>query len=233
MTFGYSFRERFESRIFGAVSTRVQLLCVCVEHLQRCDTSNIHLPCVLVNLLACFMCLNASWLTFILAILTGGFWPACVFGVCCFLAWLPCFVQKVEKLLLKKDPWPLFRSSIGRTLIFVQLYHYCKKHIFPNIVQTTWVELKCAAGAGKHCIHVHIYIYICGYWVKSGPHGTAFINCTCMFEGYIYPVPIYTKDILNHTCFHPWQPSHLKHEPTNVQTMSTHICTHIWFLSKR
>ena len=30
------------------------------------------------------------------------------------------------------------------------------------------------------------YIYIYGYWVKSGPHGTAFINCTCMFEGYIY-----------------------------------------------
>ena len=29
----------------------------------------------------------------------------------------------------------------------------------------------------------HIYIY--GYWVKSVPHGTAFINCTCMFEGYI------------------------------------------------
>ena len=116
------------------------------------------LPCVLVNLLACFMCLNASWLTFILAILTGGFWPACFFGACCFLALLPCFVQKVEKLLLKKDPWPLFRSSIGQKLIFVQLYHYCKKHIFPNIVQTTWVELKCAAGAGKHCIHVHIYI---------------------------------------------------------------------------
>ena len=33
----------------------------------------------------------------------------------------------------------------------------------------------------------NIYIYICGYWVVSGPHGTAFINCTCMFEGsYIY-----------------------------------------------
>ena len=32
-----------------------------------------------------------------------------------------------------------------------------------------------------------IYIYIYGYWVVSGPHGTAFINCTCMFEGsYIY-----------------------------------------------
>ena len=30
-------------------------------------------------------------------------------------------------------------------------------------------------------------IYIYGYWVVSGPHGTAFINCTCMFEGsYIY-----------------------------------------------
>ena len=28
-------------------------------------------------------------------------------------------------------------------------------------------------------------IYIYGYWVKSVPHGTAFINCTCMFEGYI------------------------------------------------
>ena len=29
-------------------------------------------------------------------------------------------------------------------------------------------------------------IYI-RYWVVSGPHGTAFINCTCMFEGsYIY-----------------------------------------------
>ena len=40
---------------------------------------------------------------------------------------------------------------------------------------------------------------------------------------FIYPVPIYTKDILNHTCFHPWQPSHLKHEPTNLQRMSTHI----------
>ena len=44
---------------------------------------------------------------------------------------------------------------------------------------------------------------------------------------FIYPVPIYTKDILNHTCFHPWQPSHLKHEPTNLQRMSTHIPTHI------
>ena len=45
---------------------------------------------------------------------------------------------------------------------------------------------------------------------------------------FIYPVPIYTKDILNHTCFHPWQPSHLKHEPTNLQRMSTHIrSTHI------
>ena len=31
-----------------------------------------------------------------------------------------------------------------------------------------------------------IYIYVYGYWVKSGRHGTAFINCTCMFEGYIY-----------------------------------------------
>ena len=39
-------------------------------------------------------------------------------------------------------------------------------------------------------------VYIYGYWVVSGPHGTAFINCT-----FIYPVPIYTKDILNHTCF--------------------------------
>ena len=49
---------------------------------------------------------------------------------------------------------------------------------------------------------------------------------------FIYPVPIYTKDILNHTCFHPWQPSHLKHEPTNLQRMSTHIHTHICFSSK-
>ena len=49
---------------------------------------------------------------------------------------------------------------------------------------------------------------------------------------FIYPVPIYTKDILNHTCFHPWQPSHLKHEPTNLQRMSTHIHTHICFLPK-
>ena len=32
----------------------------------------------------------------------------------------------------------------------------------------------------------YVYIYIYGYWVVSGPHGTAFINCTCMFEGYIY-----------------------------------------------
>ena len=29
-------------------------------------------------------------------------------------------------------------------------------------------------------------IYTYGIGVKSGPHGTAFINCTCMFEGYIY-----------------------------------------------
>ena len=34
---------------------------------------------------------------------------------------------------------------------------------------------------------VRDYNYIYGYWVVSGPHGTAFINCTCMFEGsYIY-----------------------------------------------
>ena len=49
---------------------------------------------------------------------------------------------------------------------------------------------------------------------------------------FIYPVPIYTKDILNHTCCHPWQPSHLKHEPTNLQRMSTHIHTQICFLPK-
>ena len=36
-------------------------------------------------------------------------------------------------------------------------------------------------------MHIYTYIYIYGYWVVSGPHGTAFINCTCMFEGsYIY-----------------------------------------------
>ena len=34
---------------------------------------------------------------------------------------------------------------------------------------------------------LYIYIYMYGYWVVSGPHGTAFINGTCMFEGsYIY-----------------------------------------------
>ena len=49
------------------------------------------------------------------------------------------------------------------------------------------------------------------------------IVLVCLRVTFIYPVPIYTKDILNHTCFHPWQPSHLKHEPTNVQRMSTHI----------
>ena len=38
-----------------------------------------------------------------------------------------------------------------------------------------------------HIVHPQMYIYIYGYWVVSGPHGTAFINCTCMFEGsYIY-----------------------------------------------
>ena len=50
---------------------------------------------------------------------------------------------------------------------------------------------------------------------------------------FIYPVPIHTKDILNHTCFHPWQPSHLKHEPTNLQRMSTHIHTHTYLLSSK
>ena len=34
-----------------------------------------------------------------------------------------------------------------------------------------------------YIIYVYKYIYIYGYWVISGPHGTAFINCTCMFEG--------------------------------------------------
>ena len=39
------------------------------------------------------------------------------------------------------------------------------------------------------CIYVYMYIYGC--WVKSGPHGKAFIHCTCMFGGsyclsYIY-----------------------------------------------
>ena len=40
----------------------------------------------------------------------------------------------------------------------------------------------------KLSAYYHIIdIYIYGYWVVSGPHGTAFINCTCMFEGsYIY-----------------------------------------------
>ena len=46
------------------------------------------------------------------------------------------------------------------------------------------------------------------------------IVLVCLRVTFIYPVPIYTKDILNHTCFHPWQPSHLKHEPTNVQRIS-------------
>ena len=45
------------------------------------------------------------------------------------------------------------------------------------------------------------------------------IVLVCLRVTFIYPVPIYTKEILNHTCFHPWQPSHLKHEPTNVQRM--------------
>ena len=44
-------------------------------------------------------------------------------------------------------------------------------------------------GGGAEPEAGNIYIYIYGYWVKSGPHATtftAFINCTCMFEGYIY-----------------------------------------------
>ena len=61
---------------------------------------------------------------------------------------------------------------------------------------------------------------------------TAFINCTCMFEGYInLPVPIYTKDILNHTCFHPWQPSHLKHEPTNQCPKNVNTYLHTYLVS--
>ena len=43
---------------------------------------------------------------------------------------------------------------------------------------------------------------------------------------FIYPVPIYTKDILNHTCFHPWQPSHLSmNQPISKECQ--HISTHM------
>ena len=51
---------------------------------------------------------------------------------------------------------------------------------------------KMPAIGDRHIANIYIYIeyiniYIYGYWVVSGPHGTAFINCTCMFEGsYIY-----------------------------------------------
>ena len=53
------------------------------------------------------------------------------------------------------------------------------------------------------------------------------IVLVCLRVTFIYPVPIYTKDILNHTCFHPWQPSHLTHEPTNVHQCPKNVNTYL------
>ena len=79
---------------------------------------------------------------------------------------------------------------------------------------------------------IYIYIRVLGsFRAPMGLHLLIVLVCLRVVT-FIYPVPIYTKDILNHTCFHPWQPSHLKHEPTNLQRMSTHIHTHICFLPK-
>ena len=71
-------------------------------------------------------------------------------------------------------------------------------------------------------LYIHIWIYMgTGSnpgWESMNIHYTV----VCLRVTIIYP-PMHTKYILNHTRFHPWQSSHLKHEPTNVQRMSTHI----------
>ena len=68
-----------------------------------------------------------------------------------------------------------------------------------DLHKMTWLSFCCClvanvpTGQSKRYVYIYIllynmrytYIYIYGYWVKSVPHGTAFINCTCMFEGYI------------------------------------------------
>ena len=61
-----------------------------------------------------------------------------------------------------------------------------------NVIGEGFETSLCKKGGGSRgyefiCFVNIIYIYIYGYWVVSGPHGTAFINCTCMFEdSYIY-----------------------------------------------
>ena len=61
-----------------------------------------------------------------------------------------------------------------------------RRHLFltfrPNFFQIFETQEKVQVSEDLGILY-NIY----GYWVVSGPHGTAFINCTCMFEGsYIY-----------------------------------------------
>ena len=69
------------------------------------------------------------------------------------------------------------------TLSMVVKVTFCER--FGDQKVTVLNYLNCDYGLN---LLLYIYIiYIYGYWVVSGPHGTAFINCTCMFEGsYVY-----------------------------------------------